>query len=354
MPNTVLALLLLVVAPYVILAIGAAALREGEAQNPSLRTDRPTVSVIVPTSTDAAPDALQDVLDTEYPTDRLEIIRVVRTGSNEQPVSETEEVPVRSVEIDREPGTDDPLKVLGTGARAAKGEVLLLTGPKCETSSLWIETMTGRCTPRTPIVVGPTLFDHGDLFLPRLQALQRLGRITLALGLQNGGIPYYGRWNLAVHRTAIQSPSTPSTEPLSSTLHRMDTTVLGEANAAVTCPSETSTFWTYLETLTESIGRSLHAPSRWTRATALGIWLTHGALLVACSIAIGAPGWRQPVLLLLLSKMGADAGLCVPAARHFGQRNLTRSIVPSELMLLLAVPFSGLMALLDLQPPAHS
>jgi hypothetical protein len=41
--------------------------------------------------------------------------------------------------------------------------------------------------------------------------------------------------------------------------------------------------------------------------------------------------------------MGADLLLTLPAARHFGQGRLLRSAVPTELLLLLAVPIAGLL-----------
>jgi hypothetical protein len=43
--------------------------------------------------------------------------------------------------------------------------------------------------------------------------------------------------------------------------------------------------------------------------------------------------------------MGADVGLALPAAKHYGQRGLLRSLVPAELTLVLTLPIAGLRAL---------
>jgi hypothetical protein len=62
-------------------------------------------------------------------------------------------------------------------------------------------------------------------------------------------------------------------------------------------------------------------------------------------VAIGLPSWRQPTLLALVGKMGADVLLTLPAAKLYGQRDLLRSIVSTDLMLVLTIPIAGLWAL---------
>jgi hypothetical protein len=87
----------------------------------------------------------------------------------------------------------------------------------------------------------------------------------------------------------------------------------------------------------------LRYPFALPRALVVGLWGAHAALFLACASALALPAWREPALLLLLGKMAADAVLAVPAARHFGVRGLLRSAVPTELLLLVAVPLIGVL-----------
>jgi hypothetical protein len=64
-------------------------------------------------------------------------------------------------------------------------------------------------------------------------------------------------------------------------------------------------------------------------------------------VAIILPAWRQPTLLALVGKMGADVLLTLPAAKLYGQRDLLRSIVSTVLMQVVALPLAGLWALVD-------
>jgi hypothetical protein len=49
--------------------------------------------------------------------------------------------------------------------------------------------MVRQCRADASVVVGPTLVEHDDLFLPRLEALQHMGRLTLLGGAAHLGLP---------------------------------------------------------------------------------------------------------------------------------------------------------------------
>ncbi|MFB6278685.1 MAG: hypothetical protein ABEK75_04220, partial [Salinibacter sp.] len=95
------------------------------------------------------------------------------------------------------------------------------------------------------------------------------------------------------------------------------------------------------------LARSSRDPSWIVRGQAAGLWLLHATLLACSVVAVARPAWRQPTLLALVGKMGADVLLTLPAAKLYGQRDLLRSIVSTVLVQVVALPFAGLWALVD-------
>lgn len=356
MPTVALTLLILSVGPYLLL-MGAASIQYARARRrtpPPPPNDWPTVSVVLPGSSDSLRDTVQRVAEGPYPTDRIEVIQVVSGGADAASEFTMSGLPVRTVECSKDPHQERSLSTLRMGSAEARGDVVLLTHPDCEGSSGWIQSMVQRCTAESPVVVGPTVLAHNDYFLPRLQALQRLGQMALAIGFSGRGIPFYGRWNVAVRPDPFSFPQKEPEAPSPHPFQQVDAVYSTDADAKVTFPSSASSFWAYLRTQTASLRSAFRALSPWIRGVAFGVWAVHLVLLLFCVVAVAVPAWRQPTLLALLGKMGADALLSVPASGHFGQRNLPRSLVPSELMLVFTVPMAGLLALLDVHPPAPS
>jgi hypothetical protein len=124
-----------------------------------------------------------------------------------------------------------------------------------------------------------------------------------------------------------------------------------DPEALVTRPPASS-FGDLLRRQAEWFGQSARSSSRLVQAAAVGLWVLHAALLVCCVVALAQPAWRQPTLLALLGKMGADVVLVLPAATHYGQRGLLRSLVPAVLMGVLSIPLAGLQALTGLLSPS--
>jgi hypothetical protein len=216
-------------------------------------------------------------------------------------------------------------------------DAVLVTAPANNArTAAHLPSMVRACTAETPVVVGPTVLHHEDRFVARLHALQHLGRLAAtpaALRMGISSVPDAS--NRAVHGGGQ----------------------LNEIDAAALSPSAIATAPEAAvgRTPARSYGALVRRQAQWLRRTwdaggldrgaAAGLWGLHTLLLACGLVAVAVPAWRQPTLLALLGKMGADGGLALPAAKHYGQRGLLRSIVPAELVLVLALPMAGLRAL---------
>ncbi len=348
MPAPVLLLLILLVGIYVLLAgiafVGFIMARRQEP--PPDPPEWPSVSVVVPA--DGTPDdaTIQQVQACDYPADRLEIIALTG-GSPERSSLETGGgATVRCVSVsDRNSGLRAST-LFSRGMEAADGKVVLSVPAKGTVSSGWIRSMVRHCTPETPVVVGPTIVEHEDLFLPRLQALSHLGRLVLAAGLSHVGLPSPIE---SSNRTARVDPSPPDSANDAATGHirgAFPPTINPEAEAVVARPP-VSSFEAFLRRLAQGFRRTLHSASWLVRGQGIGLWLLHSVLLACSLVAVSLPAWRQPTLLALVALMLTNVVLALPVAKHYGQRGLLRSVVPTVLMLVLALPLAGLWALVN-------
>lgn len=345
-------------------ALGFARVRR---QNPPPTPETwPSVSVVVPARNEA--DGIEACLDhlraCDYPDDRYEIIVVddystdgtaaqvkARQPAGHAPAAE-QSVRLISMEDGAAPrsGPHKPAAV-ARGVAAAEGEVILTTDADCRVPPGWIRSMVKRCTPNTPFVAGPVAYDHNDRFLPRLQALQLMGLVAYGAGTLGIGLPTFcNSANVAYRRDVIDArDDTPNGAAqdellLQHVAYSTDRRVAfnPDPEACVTTDPAPS-FSAYLEQQSRWAHMGLRYPFAVPRALVVGLWLTHTVLFLALAVALALPAWREPTLVALLGKMGVDALLAAPAARHFGQRRLLRSAVPTELLLLLAVPLVGLM-----------
>jgi len=333
-PFPVLVALLVVVVPYVAFTAVASlsfvqARRESGPPPPS---PWPHVSVLLPSTAASSEDTALDA--SEYPADRLELLH-----PHPKPAASSGDGgrsrPARADATDRK----EPVADLAQALAAADGEILVTVPNGGSQSAAGICSMASRCTPETPVVVGPTIIEHDDRFVPRLHALQHLGRLAVTAGVMRAGRPTLpDDTNCAFHVETVRSPSKPAPTQASLAFNP-------DPDAAVSrLPAQ-------------SFGELFHRQSRWFRRAwtrsgvvqgqAVGLWLLHTLFLICSLIAVAVPAWRQPTLLALVGKMGADVVLTLPAAKHYGQRPLLRSIVPSELALLGTIPLAGVWALLD-------
>ena len=366
MPTPFLLCLAVITAAYVF-QMGAAALgffRVRRQPAPPPPDTWPSVSVIVPARNEA--DGIEACLESlracNYPADRYEIIVVDDFSTDgtaarvraRQPAGHAppEGQPVRLVEMDGTEGRSGPHKpaAVARGVAAAEGEVILTTDADCTVSPGWVRSMVKRCTPDTPFVAGPVAYEHNDLFLPRLQALELMGLVAYGAGTLGLNRPTFcNSANVAYRRDVIEAqtdaPNGAAQDELLLQHVAYDTdrdvAFNPDPEACVTTAPAPS-FSAYLEQQARWAHMGLRYPFAVPRALVVGLWLTHTVLLLAAAVALALPAWRQPTLLAFLVKMGADALLAAPGARHFGQRGLLRSAVPTELLLLIAVPIVGL------------
>jgi cellulose synthase/poly-beta-1,6-N-acetylglucosamine synthase-like glycosyltransferase len=369
-PSSILTLLIAVVATYV-LQMGTAAVGFHRVKNqppPSAPDGWPSVSVIVPARNEA--DEIEGCLESlravNYPADRLEIIVVDDFSTDgtskrvraHQPAEteKTEVISVRLVELSEhqsQNGNHKPAAV-AHGVDAAMGDVILTTDADCAVSPTWVKSMVRRCTPDTPFVAGPVTYDHDELFLPRLQALELVGLVAYGAGTLTMGLPTFcNSANVAYRRDVLGDAQPPQNGAASDELllqhvaYDTDLTVTfnPDPGAAVTT-TPTRSFVQYLQQQARWAHMGLRYPYLVPKVLVVGLWTTHALLFLAAAVALAIPAWREPMLLLFLAKMGGDAIVAVPSARHFGQGGLLRSAVPTELLLLFSVPLIGVLGTL--------
>jgi ABC-type glycerol-3-phosphate transport system permease component len=346
-PAPVLLLLILLVGIYVVLAgiavVGFIMARRQEP--PPDPPEWPSVSVVVPAYENPDHEAVQQIQACTYPTDRLEIL-VPAPGSAEDSSRGDERATVRRIPVsDQTSGAPASTRV-SEGIEAAEGEVVLSVPTEGTVPSGWIRSMVRRCTPDTPVVVGPTIVAHEGLFLPRLQALSHLGRLAFTAGLSHVGMPSPVE---ASNRAARVDASPPDSANDAATGHirgAFPPTINPEAEAVVARPP-VSSFEAFLRRLAQGFRRTLHSASWLVWGQGIGLWLLHSVLLACSLVAVSLPAWRQPTLLALLALMLTNVVLALPVAKHYGQRGLLRSVVPTVLMLVLALPLAGLWALVN-------
>ncbi|MFB6230059.1 MAG: hypothetical protein ABEL04_02790 [Salinibacter sp.] len=352
MPIPVLALLVLAVGLYVLL-FGIVSVQYMVARrrtSPSDVSDTPPTSIVLDARSGHVHDALEPLTEADILTDQRDVV-LVCTASTETSSLPGSPEQIRRVEVD-EPTSSGPWSALQVGLKAAQGDVALVLSSSCSGSADWARAMVQRCTPDTPIVVGPTVVEHNDRFLPRLEALHRFMEIAMAAGLGGHELLSHRQPNLAVRTSKVKGFSAADEASQENMLSADNAPAIAtEPEAAVSCGPAASV-QAYVCRQARLLRRVVRHFGWWPRWAAVGIWFVHVAVLIACLVAVVVPAWRQPALAVLLAKMGGDALLAVPAARHYGQHSLLRSFVPGELFLVFAVPFAGLLAFYDLLSPA--
>lgn len=358
MPFSVLIALLVVVIPYVVLT-GVASLGSMAARGqtpPATPSAWPTVTVLIPLHTDSPEASLQALQACTYPWDHVEILLVDSKGVGEtSPGADSEETTFHRISSLGEQSQESIRNPVKKNTASAQGDVILTLPAGGDPPSSWLQSMVRQCTPVTPVVVGPTVVKHEDLFLPRLQALQHLGRLALVGAASRFNLPIDpGTANQALHTEGLDFelnalPRQMGSSSSTSSLASASETYIPEPDAVVRI-SAVSSFSEYLRRQARWFRHSFRSPSWFVQGRAAGLWLVHTVLLACSAAAVALPAWRQPTLLALLGKMGANVILTVPAAKHYEQRGLLRSVVPSELMLVLTLPLAGIWALLGPRP----
>lgn len=367
MPTSILLVLAAVTGTYVLqmgtAALGLALVRRQDPPAPP--STWPSVTVIVPARNEADGIAacLESLRACDYPADRYEIIVVndgstdgtaprVRAHQTTSASTEPAEAHVRLVATAEASacGARHKPHAVKQGIDAATGEIILTTDADCTVEPGWVKSMVRRCTPGTPFVAGPVVYEHEDLFLPRLQALKLLGLVAYGAGTLGLGTPTFcNSANVAYRRDAIPASETSPNGAAQDELllqhvaYATDREVAFNPDVeAIVTSQPAPSFVAYLQQQARWSQMGLRYPFWFPRLLVIGLWLTHTVLFLCGAVALAVPAWRQPALGALLIKMAIDAVLTVPHARHVGQRGLLRSAVPTELMLVLVVPLVGL------------
>ena len=346
MPTPVLLLLTVLVGVYVVLAGTAFVgflLARGQ-DPPPAPSEWPKVSVVVPGAEDPDDETIEQIRTCDYPTAHLDILAQTDHSANHSSGGSNNEEAVRRVSVpNRSPAHGGPVGS-ETGIEAVKGDVRLSMPAEGTVTPGWVRSMARRCTPETPVVVGPTIVEHEGLFLPRLQALSHLGRHAFTTGLSHMGIPSHLE---ASNRAACADapPANAGNGAVSEQTRGNSLPAVHPATDALVARPPVSSFGAFLQRLGQGFRRVLSSASWLVRGQGIGLWLLHSALLACGLVAVAVPAWRQPTLLALVTLMGANVVLTLPAAKHYGQRGLLRSLVPTVLMLVFALPVAGLWAL---------
>lgn len=340
MPTLVIGILVVLVGTYVVLT-GAAwmgFLWSRRHLQPTAPSDWPSVSVVA-APTGSPEDSIQALQACNYPSERLELVLLHSGPVDASLWDEHGEMSIHPVSLETQ---DRDERRFEQGLEAAQGDIVLTLPPGGTVPSRWIQAMVRHCTADTPIVVGPTVIEHDDLFLPRLQALQHLGRQAFSGGLLQFGFPLGpGTQNRAVRPKSLPAERDDGAKPLQTTPPGASAFYAPDPDAVVR-QSPVSSFTEYVRWQAQWLTRSFLFPTWLVQGRAAGLWLLHTVLLACSIVAVGLPSWRQPTLLALLGKMGADVILTLPAAKLYGQRGLVRSIVATILMQVVALPLAGL------------
>lgn len=325
----------------------------------------PSVSVVVPARNEEhdIEACLESLRAADYPAAKIEIIVVddfstdgtaerVRAHQPAGMVGE-EMGRVRLVEMPASTahnGNHKPAAV-ARGVDAATGDVILTTDADCTVPPTWIKSMVKRCTPETPFVAGPVAYKHDNLFLPRLQALELIGLVGYGAGTLEMGVPTFcNSANVAYRRDVVEAckpgPTGAAQDEMLLQYVAYDTdrnVAFNPDPGALITTSPAVSFPAYLQQQARWAHMGLRYPFALPKAMVVSLWAAHAALFLTGAAALALPAWRQPMLVVFLVKMAVDATLATPAARHFGQRGLLRSAVPTELLLLFAVPLVGIL-----------
>ncbi|MFB6271289.1 MAG: hypothetical protein ABEL51_00185 [Salinibacter sp.] len=344
MPTPILLVLLILVGTYGVLAgaVSVGGIRARRQTPPPPPPEWPSVSVVGRAVEDPDPSPLQQIQACDYPTDRLELLLPTAESTEDSSPERDGALSVRRVSVPERPpsalASAPPDSILGE----AEGEIMLSMPAGEPVPPDWIRSMVRRCTEDTPVVVGPTLVEHEDLFLPRLQALSHLGHLTFTAAASefDRELPS-GNANRAV-RVGSRRDTRLSSDKASVTFNP-------DPGAAVLFPPARS-FGSLLRHYGHGFSRLMSASSWLVRGPGLVLWGVHTVLLACALVAVAVPAWRQPTLLAVVAKMGADVLLTLPTAKHYDQRTLFRSLVPTELMLVLALPLGGLWSFMS---PEH-
>ena len=159
-----------------------------------ISTDQtPVVSVVIAARNEEKnlPDLIQDLVNQEYPLDKLEVIIVDdrSTDSTAKILIEAAEnfAVVKYIRVEKLPTEMTPKKhALTLGIEMAKGDVILSTDADCRVGKFWVSSMAYSVVQQDSISIGYSKV-AGKSFFERIQMLDFLGIITANSGAGGWG-----------------------------------------------------------------------------------------------------------------------------------------------------------------------
>ncbi len=170
----------------------------------------PLVSVLVPVRNEAKTieHVLREILDQEYPRERLEVI-VLDDDSDDGTAEIAESVAARDsrARVLRVHKTSPGKKeLLTTGVAAATGEIILTTDGDCTREPGWLRAMVATFGLGYVAVCGPVMYRRGASLFSRIQALEFMSLIGVGAGFVGIGTPRLANGaNLGFRKSAFES-----------------------------------------------------------------------------------------------------------------------------------------------------
>jgi len=358
----------------------------------------PRVSVLIPARDEAETieACLSSVLENEYPPGRLEVIVIDDASSDrtatkarriarrvaeavpagddlpandldrDEPSTDREHPIVRVIQVGddtdsdelRAPGERDaPVRLsrhksaaLRRGLEASTGEVIVTTDADCIVGPRWIRTLVRRCTDETPFVSGPLRYDWREKWFDRYQAVEMSALVAFGGGTIGAGIPTIcNGGNVAVRRSLLDRyasdvPLAADEVLLQHVAYDTDADVVFEAHPdAVVETACVDTGREYREQRTRWAWMGSRYPHAVPVAASAFEWITSASFVGLAAASVVVPTWQPVVMSCFLAKVAVDAALTVPAMRHLGQNELTRTFIPATLFWTVSVTVMGLL-----------
>ncbi|MFW5973125.1 MAG: glycosyltransferase [Bacteroidota bacterium] len=327
----------------------------------SIRTPSPSVSVVVAARDEESnmSACLDGLLANTYPdfevlvvddhsTDNTAVI--VRNAARNAPA----ERPIRLLSQSEigEPGAKGKSAAVFTGVLHAHGEIILATDADCTVGPGWIEEMISGFAEETEMVAGPVLFETQDDWLSRLMALEFLGLVAVGAGGIGAGVPNMSNGaNIAYRRDMylarlrdVASDDIAPDETLLQILYRENPHSIAfcASPGAVVRTRPPGDVRSFVRQRIRWARTGARYPSKSLVASIAGIYLYY-AMLAIVAVATFFNASLLPYLLLsLAAKIGVEASVIRPSARHFSSEHLIGLLVPGQLLQIPYVVVVGL------------
>ncbi len=343
----------------------------------------PFVSVVIAARNEAGAigTCLRSVLANDYPPERFEII-VVDDFSEDATAEHVRRlqdehvpgahVPGAHVPAGDEAATDAPSgdvpalrllqmqhvaersaghkqAALDYGLRRASGALVLTTDADCTVRPGWMRAMVGCFDEGTAFVAGPVRFRPGGRLFTRMQALEFLGLVAFGGGGIGVGRPSICNSANVAYRRAVREHVLREDAPAVRTAPAADELMLQHvayetdwrarfcaAPEAVVTTDPAPTLRAFLAQRVRWASMGTRYPRASLVAGAVGLYAFYVLLAAGLAGLLLVPALWPAVLAALALKLSAQRALLKPACRQFGQPQLLRYLLPTQ---LLQIPY---------------